>query len=59
MFSKALFRQTVNQTRGVVSNKTVAVRSFFKVVAQQQRASNMLMTQVRAFSNTAAIEKSI
>jgi alpha-D-ribose 1-methylphosphonate 5-triphosphate synthase subunit PhnI len=60
MFSKALFRQMVNQTRGVASSKSVSVRSFFKVVGQQQRAANMMVMSQRAFaSNTAAIEKSI
>ncbi len=60
MFSKALFRQIVNQTRGVASSKSVSVRSFFKVVGQQQRAANMMVMSQRAFaSNTAAIEKSI
>ncbi len=60
MFSKALFRQMVNQTRGVASSQSVSVRSFFKVVGQQQRAANMMVMSQRAFaSNTAAIEKSI
>jgi hypothetical protein len=50
----------VNQTRGVASSKSVSVRSFFKVVGQQQRAANMMVMSQRAFaSNTAAIEKSI
>jgi len=60
MFSKTLFRQMVNQTRGVATGKSVSVRSFFKVMGQQQRSANIMVMSQRAFaSNTAAIEKSI
>jgi hypothetical protein len=62
MFGKVILRQSMNSSRVVSSNQT-PVRSFFRLMAAQQRMSGMMIQAAqagRAFStNTASIEKSI